>query len=249
MDKQVRSQPADAVYGVNAVKEALSVRTVDYVLVTQGHRSPRIAEILSACRTAGVQVRFAPRVALDRAAGTEQHQDVVAICAAKSYDDLDTLVTSSDKPLIVVLDGVEDPGNLGAIVRTAVGAGASGVVIPERRAAGLSSTVARAAAGALEHARIARVTNLVRSLVELKKQNVWVYGFEANAPKSYLDLDYTVPCAVVLGGEGKGLHRLTREACDELASIPIAGKVQSLNVSVAAGVLLYEAVRQRSGRK
>ena len=239
----------DAVYGINSVKEALGVRTVDYVLVTQGQRSPRVGEILGACRTAGVQVRFAPRVALDRAARTEQHQDVVAICAAKKYDDLETLVTSSDKPLIVALDGVEDAGNLGAIVRTAVGAGAAGVVIPERRAAGVSAAVARAAAGALEHARIARVTNLVRALVELKKQNVWVYGFEAQAPKSYLDLDYTVACAVVLGGEGRGLHRLTREACDELAGIPIAGKVQPLNVSVAAGVVLYEAVRQRSGRK
>jgi 23S rRNA (guanosine2251-2'-O)-methyltransferase len=248
MHQRSDNQHADTVYGVNAVKEALGVRTVDYVLVTQGHRSPRIGEILTACRNAGVQVRFAPRMALERAAGTEQHQDVVAVCAAKSYDDLETLVAASDKPLIVALDGVEDPGNLGAIVRTAVGAGAAGVVIPERRAAGLSSAVARAAAGALEHAKIARVTNLVRSLVELKTQNVWVYGFEANAPKSYLDLDYTVPCAIVLGGEGKGLHRLTREACDELASIPIA-KVQSLNVSVAAGVVLYEAVRQRSGRK
>jgi 23S rRNA (guanosine2251-2'-O)-methyltransferase len=244
----MRSNP-DAVYGINAVKEALGARPVDYVLVTQGQRSPRVGEILGACRTAGVQVRFAPRVALDRAAGTEQHQDVVAICAAKAYDDLETLVTSSERPLIVALDGVEDPGNLGAIIRTAVGAGVAGVVIPERRAAGLSAGVARAAAGALEHARIARVTNLVRALVELKKQNVWVYGFEAQAPKSYLDLDYTVACAVVLGGEGRGLHRLTREACDQLANIPLAGKVESLNVSVAAGVVLYEAVRQRSSHK
>ncbi|HET7842317.1 MAG TPA: 23S rRNA (guanosine(2251)-2'-O)-methyltransferase RlmB [Terriglobia bacterium] len=249
MEQQARTQLADAVYGINAVKEALGARTVDYVLVTQSHRNPRLGEILGACKAAGVQVRFAPRVALDRAAGTAQHQDVVAICAAKAYDDLETLVASAERPLIVALDGVEDPGNLGAVIRTAVGAGAAGVVIPERRAAGLSSTVARAAAGAVEHARIARVTNLVRALVELKKQNVWVYGFEANAPKSYLELDYTVACAIVLGGEGRGLHRLTREACDELASIPIAGKIESLNVSVAAGVVLYEAVRQRRAHK
>jgi 23S rRNA (guanosine2251-2'-O)-methyltransferase len=237
----------DAVYGINAVKESLGTRPVDYVLVAEGRRSGRVEEIVAACRTAGVPVRFAPRVALERAAGTAHHQDVVAVCAPKAYDDLETLVGSSRQPLLVVLDGVEDPGNLGAIVRTAVGAGAAGIVIPERRAAGLSAAVARAAAGALEHARIARVTNLVRTLVELKKRNVWVYGFEAPAPKSYLQLDYTGACALVLGGEGRGLHRLVREACDELAHIPLAGPVPSLNVSVAAGVVLYEAVRQRQG--
>jgi 23S rRNA (guanosine2251-2'-O)-methyltransferase len=237
--------PADAVYGINAVKQAVGVRPVDYVLVTQGHRSRRVEEIIAACRASGVPVRLVPRVALDRAAGIAQHQDVVAICAAKSYDDLEALVQSSERPLLVVLDGVEDPGNLGAIVRTAVGAGAAGVVIPERRAAGLSAAVARAAAGALEHARIARVTNLVRTLVDLKKQNMWVYGFEAQAERSYLELDYTAACAVVFGSEGHGLHRLVREACDALANIPLAGPVPSLNVSVAAGVVLYEAARQR----
>jgi 23S rRNA (guanosine2251-2'-O)-methyltransferase len=239
----------DAVYGINAVKGVIGARPVDYVLVTQDRRSPRVGDIIGACRAAGVQVRFAPRQALDRTAGTTEHQDVVAVCSAKKYDNLETLATSAERPLIVVLDGVEDPGNLGAIVRTGVGAGAAGIVIPERRAAGLSAAVARAAAGALEHAKVARVTNLVRTLVELKKQNVWVYGFEAQAEKSYLDLDYSGACAVVLGGEGRGLHRLVREACDELAHIPLAGPVQSLNVSVAAGVVLYEAARQRSGRK
>lgn len=236
-----------AVYGINAVKEAIQVRPVEYVLVAEGRRSARVAEIIGACRSAGVQVRFGPRQALERAAGTAAHQDVVAICAAKVYDKIETILASSERPLIVVLDGVEDPGNLGAIARTAVGAGAAGLVIPERRAAGLSPAVARAAAGALEHAKIARATNLVRTLVELKEQNVWVYGFEARAAKSYLDLDYKVACALVLGGEGRGVHRLVREACDELAQIPLAGPVQSLNVSVAAAVVLYEAARQRRG--
>jgi 23S rRNA (guanosine2251-2'-O)-methyltransferase len=237
-----------ALYGINAVKEAIGARPVDYVLVTQGQRNPRVGEIINLCHAAGVQVRYAPRQALDRAAETAQHQDVVAICAAKKYDEIETIIASTERPLIVVLDGVEDPGNLGAIVRTSVGAGAAGIVIPERRAAGLSAAVARAASGALEHARIARVTNLVRTLVELKKQNIWVYGFEAQATKSYLELDYTSACAVVLGGEGRGLHRLAREACDELAHIPLAGPVESLNVSVAAGVVLYEAARQRGLR-
>jgi len=244
-------QPLNALYGINAVKEALGVRPVEYVLVSQGQRSGRVQEIIDACRAAGIPLRFAPRPALERAAGTAQHQNVVAICSAKAYDDLEAVVAgaTSGPPLLVVLDGVEDPANLGAVVRTAVAAGAHGVVIPERRAAGLSPAVARAAAGALEHMRIARVANLVHALVELKERNVWVYGFEPGAPKSYLDLDYSVGCALVLGGEGRGIHRLAREACDDLARIPLEGPVQSLNVSAAAAVVLYEAVRQRGARQ
>jgi 23S rRNA (guanosine2251-2'-O)-methyltransferase len=251
------SGPQDALYGINAVREAIGNRPVDYVLVAEGQYGGRVQEIIDACRAAGVNVRFAPRPALERAAGTAQHQNVVAFCPVKAYDDLESLLpalgaatttATTSAPLLVVLDSVEDPANLGAIVRTAVAAGASGIVIPERRAAGLSPAVARAAAGALEHLKVARVPNLVRGLVDLKERNIWVYGFEPAAPKSYLELDYSVACALVLGGEGHGMHRLVREACDDLAHIPILGCVQSLNVSVAAGIVLYEAVRQR-GRK
>ena len=238
----------DTVYGFNAVKEALQSRPVEYVLVAQGQSSRRVQETIEACRKAAIAVRFAPRAALDREVGNARHQDVVAVCSAKAYDDLETLIASREHPLLVVLDGVEDPGNLGAVVRTAVASGADGLVIPQRRAAGLSPAVARAAAGALEHLKIARVTNLVRSLVELKERGVWVYGFEAQAEKSYLDIDYTCSCVLVLGGEGRGLHRLAREACDMLARIPLYGPVQSLNVSVAAAVVLYEAARQRQGK-
>jgi len=245
MSKRGSEPQMNVLYGINAVKEAIRARPMDYVLVAQGQHSRRVQEIVDACRAAGISVRFAPRPALDREAGTGQHQDVVAVCAAKAYDDWETLVAAREKPLLVVLDGVEDPGNLGAIVRTAVAAGADGLIIPERRAAGLSPAVARAAAGALEHAKIARVTNLVRTLVELKERGVWVYGFEAQAEKSYLELDYKGACALVLGGEGHGLHRLVREACDQLAHIPLHGPVESLNVSVAAAVVLYEAARQR----
>ncbi len=235
----------DAIFGLNAVREALGTRSLEHVLVAEEAHSRRVQDIIEACRSAGVPLRFVPRRALDRAAGTSYHQNVVAICSAKVYDDLETLVGSREMPLLVVLDGVEDPANLGAIVRTALGARADGVVIPERRAAGLSPAVARAAAGALEHLKVARVTNLVRALVELKSKQVWVYGFEPQAEKSYWALDYTGACALVLGGEGRGLHRLVREACDDLARIPLFGPVQSLNVSVAAGVVLYEAARQR----
>jgi len=273
MSKRESPSSPDALYGINAVREALGARPMEYVLVAEGQHGQRVQEIINACRSGGIPLRFAPRAALDRAAGTAQHQNVVAVCSAKPYVDLETLLPISPEeaqheippglspeaaptasvrqppsppPMLVVLDSVEDPANLGAVIRTAVAAGSTGVIIPERRAAGLSPAVARAAAGALEHLPVARVTNLVRTLIELKERNVWVYGFEAQAEKSYLDLDYSTACALVLGGEGRGLHRLVREACDQLASIPLHGPVQSLNISVASGIVLYEAARQRA---
>jgi len=241
--EQVR---AEAVFGINAVKEVIAARPVEYVMVAEGRRNRRLQEIVDACRTAGIPLRFAPRPALDRAAGSTRHQGVVAVCSARAYDDLETVLSVPGTPLVVVLDGVEDPANLGAILRTAVAIGASGVIVPERRSAPLSAAVARAAAGAVEHAKIARVANLVRTLVDIKRRGLWIYGLEPRSQRSYLDLDYKVPCAVVLGGEGRGLHRLVRETCDQLARIPVVGGVESLNVSVAASVVLYEAARQRN---
>jgi len=242
---------SDGLYGFNAVTEAIGRRSMEHVLVAEGQYGGRIQEIIEACRAAGVSIRFAPRPALERTAGTAQHQNVVAVCSPRNYDDLEALLrpegAAAEPPLLVVLDGVEDPANLGAVVRTTVAAGASGILIPERRAAGLSAAVARAASGALEHAKIARATNLVRALGELKEHSLWVYGFEPDASRSYLDLDYSAACAIVLGGEGRGMHRLVRESCDQLARIPLRGRVQSLNVSVAAGIVLYEATRQRGG--
>jgi len=235
----------DVVYGIHSVREALGSRPVDFVMITQGYHNPRLQEIIDACRAAGISLRFSPRPAVERAAGTPQHQNVVAVCAPKAYDDVSELVGPAEHPLLVALDGVEDPANLGAIIRTVVASGARGVLIPERRAAGLSPAVARAAAGALEHAKVARVPNLVRTLMELKDRNFWIYGLEADAPKAYTELDYARGCVLVLGGEGRGLHRLVREACDDRAHIPLRGPVGSLNVSVAAGIVLYEAVRQR----
>jgi len=242
---RVTAERLDTLYGINAVKEALGSRPVDHLLVAQGHHSPRVEEIMQLARARSVPIRFAPDIAVERAAGSPQHQNVVAVCAAKAYDDLEALAGASPAPLLVALDGVEDPANLGAVARTAVAAGAHGIVVPERRAAGLTAAAAHAAAGALEHLKVARVTNLTRALNELKEHNIWVFGFEAAATKSYLDLDYSGGCALVLGGEGDGLHRLVRETCDDLARIPLYGPVESLNVSVAAAVVLYEAARQR----
>jgi len=245
MSHRESGEKLEVVYGIHAVKEAVRSRAVEHVLVAEGQHNPRVQEIIDACRAAGISLRFAPRPAVERLAGSPQHQNVVAVCGLRPYEDLEALLANTARPLVVVLDGVEDPANLGAIVRTAVAAGCQGIIIPERRAAGISPAVARASAGALEHVKIARVVNLARTLEELKARRVWVYGFEAKAGKSYLDLDYTQGCALVLGGEGAGLHRLVREACDVVAHIPLFGPVPSLNVSVATAVVVYEALRQR----
>lgn len=238
-------QNSETLYGINAVREAIGLRAIEYVLIARGAQTPRVEEIRRACCEHGVPVRLVPFPALDRIAAGAHHQNVVAVCAAKPYDDLESMIASEPHPLLVILDGVEDPANLGAVVRTAVAAGASGAILPERRAAGLSAAVARVASGAIEHLKVARVTNLTRALLDLKKAGIWIYGFEASAERSYLDLDYTLSCALVFGSEGQGLHRLVRETCDQLAHIPLHGPVDSLNVSAAAAVTLYEAARQR----
>jgi 23S rRNA (guanosine2251-2'-O)-methyltransferase len=243
-------------YGVAPVLEALRAgqRRIERVTIAEGTRHHRLRELIEAARRAGVLVRYAPRVDLTRSVGAgANHQGVVATVAAASYanaeeliDELASRVGTPDTPLCVALDGVEDPRNLGAILRTAECAGVHGVFVPERRAAGLTETVAKAAAGALEHIKVARVTNLSRLIEELKERNIWTVGTSADAPMLYTAWDWTQPTALFLGGEGAGLHRLVRERCDALVSIPVLGKIESLNVSVAAGIVLYEAVRQRA---
>jgi 23S rRNA (guanosine2251-2'-O)-methyltransferase len=185
---------------------------------------------------------------LDEIAGNAAHQGLVAATSAKQYSDLDDIVASrrGEQSLIVVLDGVEDPHNLGAILRTADAAGADGVVIPERRSAAVTAAVAKVSAGASEHLPIAKVTNISRALEELKEKDLGIVGLDERAEQTYDAVDYKMHCAIVLGAEGKGLHDLVRKRhCDFLVSIPMLGKVPSLNVSVAAGVVLYEVVRQR----
>jgi len=193
-------------------------------------------------RRAGVPIRFETRASLDRLAGSSAHQGVVALGAARKYAELDSVAPAE---LLVVLDGVEDPHNLGAIIRTAHAAGAGAVVIPERRAAGITDVVAKAAAGALEHLPVVRVTNINRTLEELKERRFWIYGLDERGDSSYDATAYNLPTALVLGGEGKGLHEQVRRHCDLLVRIPMAGKISSLNVSVAAGVVLFEWKRRR----
>jgi 23S rRNA (guanosine2251-2'-O)-methyltransferase len=229
--------------GIHPVTEALRVGTpIERVLVAQGAGGPRLQEIIGMARRAGTPVRFEQRSALDRIAGTTAHQGVVALGAARKYAGLDDVASAE---MIVVLDGVEDPHNLGAIVRTAHAAGAGAVVIPERRAAGVTDVVAKAAAGALEHLPIVRVTNVNRTLEELKEQEHWIYGLDERGTESYDRIEWAEKPVLVLGGEGKGLHEQVRKHCDLLVRIPMAGKISSLNVSVAAGVVLFDWRRKK----
>ena len=237
------------VYGINAVVESLRARgrAFEYVAVARERNDGRVHRVVSECRSLGVAVRPVAREELDRLAGTQSHQGVVAVTSEKGYSDVDDLLQArrGKHAFLVVLDGVEDPHNLGAIIRTADAAGADGIVIPERRAVGVTGTVAKASAGASEHMPIARVTNISRTLEQLKKANIWTVGLDERGDQPYDAVDYNMDCALVLGAEGKGLHDLVRRHCDFVVSIPMLGRVPSLNVSVAAGVVMYELARQR----
>ena len=225
--------------GIHPVREALRARRpIDKVLIAKGAAGPRVQELIDLCKDSSIPVRFEPRETLDRAAKGVSHQNVVAFGASREYVELADVIDGSR--LLVVLDGVEDPHNLGAIVRTAHAAGADAVVVPDRRSAPLTETVDRAAAGALEHMRIARVVNLSQALERLKQQGFWIYGFDERGTELYDRVDYATPTAIVLGGEGKGVGQNVQKHCDVLVRIPMAGAVSSLNVSVAAGVVLFE---------
>lgn len=231
--------------GIHPIAEALRAKhPLDRVLIAKGAGGPRVQEIIELSRESSVPVRFEARPALDRIAGSSAHQGVVALGAAKKYVELADIAGSSQ--MLVILDGVEDPHNLGAIIRTAHAAGADGVVVPERRAAGLTETVAKSAAGALEHMPIARVSNINRALEDLRKRGFWIYGLDERGAQNYDRVDYAMPAALVLGGEGKGLHELVRKHCDVVVRIPMAGKISSLNVSVAAGIVLFDWKRRRT---
>ena len=247
-------QAQTVVYGLNAVVEALRAgkRQIETISILESARPDRLKSLLELARERGVPVHRVPRFDLDRSLGEARHQGVVARIAAARYanadallEQLETRIGTPDPPLVIGLDGIEDPRNMGSILRTAECAGVHGVFIAERRAVGLTSVVAKVAAGALEYVPVARVTNLVRLIEQLKERNIWVVGAAADAKQSHTEWDWKLPSAIFLGNEGHGLHRLVREHCDTLVRIPVSGKLDSLNVSVAAGVLLYEARRQR----
>jgi 23S rRNA (guanosine2251-2'-O)-methyltransferase len=234
--------------GINPVLEALGAGTrhFDRLLVVKGMRNRRVSEAIARASQRGVPLRFEAREMLDRMSGGLPHQGVIAVVSAKGVVDLDALLAEAREPaFVVVLDGVEDPRNLGAVLRSVECAGADGVVIPERHSAGLSEAAARASAGALEHVTVARVGNLAQAIDALKARGLWVVGFDAEGRERWDAVDLKGPIAIVLGGEGRGIRRLIREKCDHVVSLPLFGHVPSLNVSVAAGIALYEVVRQR----
>jgi 23S rRNA (guanosine2251-2'-O)-methyltransferase len=242
----------DVIFGIHAVQEAVKSRgrSLEFVAFQRDRHDARLQKIINLCRAHSVPSRFESREHLTRLAGGSTHQGVVAVAAAKEYVELEGILRSkkAERHFVVVLDGVEDPHNLGALLRTADATAADGVVIPERRAVGVNATVAKASAGAAEHVPVAKVTNITRTLESLKSKNIWAIGLDERGEKSFDQVNYTVDCAIVLGAEGKGLHELVRKTCDLLVNIPMLGKVPSLNVSVAGALVMYEVLRQRRPR-
>lgn len=240
----------EVLYGLHPVEEAIrsGSRQLDHISVARERRDERLERLIELCRTAGIRVALEPRDQLTRLARTDAHQGVLAVVRERQFLGVEDLLATKEGGqyrFFLALDGVEDPHNLGALLRTADGAGVDGVLLPERRSAPVTATVAKTSAGASEHVRIARVTNLVRSLEQMKKQNVWVLGLDERGSPDYTDFDFRIDCVLVLGREGAGLHDLVKKNCDHLLRIPMAGQVSSLNVSVAGAVVMYEAMRQR----
>ncbi len=244
-------QKEEVIYGINPVIEALrSKRLCLNKIYLQSNRHGReIEEIRLLARGQNTAVLTMERMALNRLVDTDKHQGVVALLASGKYSSVDDILAVSrrreEPPFLFMLDEVEDPRNLGAIIRTAEGAGVHGVIIPGRRAVGLTGAVAKASAGALAHCLVARVVNIADTIDLLKKNHIWVVGVEAEEKCSYLQYDYRGPVAIVFGGEGEGIRRRVLEKCDQLVSLPMRGRISSLNVSVAVGVVAYEVIRQR----
>jgi len=238
------------VYGRNAVSEALrSDRSIDRIMILdQEHQPQPINKIISDARNDNIIVRFESREKLNQIAGSDKHQGVIALVAAYDYFSVEEILADAEEkgepPFLLILDQIEDPHNLGAIIRTAHIVGVHGIIIPKRRAVGLTSTVVKTSAGAIEYMKVARVTNISRTVEELKAKNIWVVCADMDGQVMY-DIDMKGPLAIIIGSEGEGVGRLVKEKADFIAKIPMKGTITSLNASVAAGVLLYEALRQR----
>jgi len=244
----------DVLYGLHPVEEAIraGVRQLDHVSVARERevrRDARMDAVLELCRVAGIRVSTESRDQLTRHAKTDAHQGIVAFLRERKFLALEDLLNAPIGPsghrFFLALDGVEDPHNFGALLRSADGAGVDGVIIPERRSAPLSAIAAKTSAGASEHVRLAQVVNITRALEAMKKRNVWIVGLDERGTPDYTDFDFRQDCCLVLGSEGSGLHELVKRTCDYLLRIPMAGSVTSLNVSVAGAVVMYEAMRQR----
>ena len=237
------------IVGRNAVMQALeSDRTIDSVTVAEGQRGGQAAKIIEICREKRIPVKYADSRKLDKLCGGAAHQGVAAFAAAHDYAELDDIFNLAqnrgESPFIVICDGLEDPHNLGAILRTAEAAGVHGVIIPKRNSVTLNYTVAKTSAGAIEYVPVVKVTNIAGTIDTLKDRGVWVFGADMEGTP-WTELDFTGSVALVIGSEGRGLSKLVREKCDFIASLPMKGKINSLNASVAAGIMMFEASRQR----
>ncbi|WP_035354601.1 23S rRNA (guanosine(2251)-2'-O)-methyltransferase RlmB [Edaphobacter aggregans] len=249
----------EVLYGLHPVEEALRSGSsrIDRISIARERSDRKLEQLASLARAANVRVSLEPRDQLTRISKTDMHQGVVAFVRDRQFLTIEDLLApaprssepaDSHRRFFLALDSVEDPHNLGALLRTADGAGVDGVLLPERRSAPITAVVAKTSAGASEHVRIARVTNLVRALEQMKKANVWIVGLDERGTPDYTNFDFaSTDCCLVLGREGAGLHDLVKKTCDHLLRIPMAGQVSSLNVSVAGAVVMYEALRQRTG--
>lgn len=239
----------DYIIGKNPIIEALkSHRDINKILIAEGSQRGQMQQVIQLAKDANVLVQFVPKKKLDQLI-EGNHQGVIAQVAAYEYAELDDLFAVAQKrnedPFFLLLDEIEDPHNLGSIIRTADAVGAHGVIIPKRRAVGLTATVAKASTGAIEHIPIVRVTNMARTIDELKEKGVWIAGTDAKGSEDYRAFDGTMPLGLVIGSEGKGMGRLIRDKCDFLIQLPMVGHVTSLNASVAAALLMYEVYRKR----
>ena len=250
LDLNEKTTGSNIICGRNSVMEAVrSGREIDKLLVAHGVSGGSVTAIIAKCSAKGILIKEVSAQKLDYLCSGANHQGVAVMVAEQQYSTVDEILAlakeRNEAPFIIICDEIEDPHNLGAIIRTAEACGVHGIIIPKRRSASLNITVAKSASGALEYMKVARVTNLVNEIERLKKEGVWVFGADMDGV-DYTSVDYTVPTAIVIGNEGKGIGRLVAEKCDSIISLPMKGKINSLNASVAAGALMYEVVRKRS---
>ncbi len=251
LSENTENKNSNIICGRNPVLEAVrSGREIDRLLVAHGVSGGSVAAIIAKCSAKGILIKEVSPQKLDYYCDGANHQGVAVFFASQEYSTVDEILKTAEekneKPFIVICDEIEDPHNLGAIIRTAEASGVHGIIIPKRRSASLNATVAKSASGALEYMKVARVTNIANTVEELKEKGIWVIGADMDGD-DYGKIDFDIPCALVIGNEGKGIGTLVAKKCDMIASLPMCGKINSLNASVAAGILMYEVVRKRRG--
>ena len=252
--EEPRELPDDVLVGRNAVTEALkSGRGINKLWIASGDREGSVSEIAALAKERGIVVQYVERAKIESLAGGHRHQGVLAYVAPVPYAELDDILKAAEEkgeaPFLVLLDELEDPHNLGALLRTADATGVHGILIPKRRSVSLNATVAKTSAGAVEYVPVARIGNIAQTLMKLKEKGFWVAGADMDGEKAYYEADLTGPLVLVVGSEGRGMSRLTKEACDFIVSMPMVGRINSLNASVAGSILMYESMRQRLQKK